>query len=60
MKNLKKLLFASAFGLSLAFFMNPGEADAGCVGPYFDVTYPSVNCDPMGEGSCTRKCLGEQ
>jgi hypothetical protein len=59
MRNLKKLLLTSAFGLGLALFGSPPKADAACVNAY-DVTYPSKFCDPQGFGSCARRCPGEQ
>ncbi|TDQ16298.1 hypothetical protein DFQ04_2415 [Algoriphagus boseongensis] len=59
MKNVKKILFASIFGLGLAMFLPIQKADAACPTAY-DVTYPSKYCDPQGFGSCTRLCPGEQ
>jgi hypothetical protein len=55
MKNLKKLLYASVFGLGLVFFMIPTKADAS-----YRANYPSKYCDPQGFLGCGEKWPGEQ
>lgn len=58
MKNIKKILLTSLFGLGLALFSISQKADAACT-DYYDVTYPSQYCGPQGFGSCTRSCPGD-
>jgi hypothetical protein len=57
MKKPGKILIGLSLSLMIGTILIPSKAEASCPNAY-DVTYPSVYCDPAGYGSCIKKCPG--